>query len=128
MNPYSTENQPRLSTYLTGFLLALLLTLLAFGLASIGTDTSLETIRQGELPRWLSIACVSMLAVLQILVHLRYFLHLDLSSLHNLKTQVILFSLFIIFILVGGTLWIMYDLNAQMLPDAPQLRFNIVDK
>ena len=119
MKPNAFENRPQLAAYLTGFILALLLTLLAFGLASIGTGNFLQEMNLGEIPRWLSMAGVSMLAILQILVHLRYFLHLDLSSLDNLKVQAILFSLFIIFILVGGTLWILFDLNGRMSPDTP---------
>ncbi|MGR9114277.1 MAG: cytochrome C oxidase subunit IV family protein [Gammaproteobacteria bacterium] len=119
MNPLSSEYPPRLSTYLIGFILALLLTLLAFGLVSFGTDTSLEAIGRGEIPHWLGLAGISVLAVLQILVHLHYFLHLDLGSLHKLKGQAILFALLIILILVGGTLWILYDLNNQMLPGSP---------
>ena len=116
MKPYSSENHLRLATYLTGFILALLLTLLAFGLVSIGTGKTLPVLGDGEIPRWLTMASVSALAVLQMVVHLRYFLHLDLNSLRDLKGQAILFSLLIIFILVGGTLWILHDLNDQMLP------------
>ncbi|MGR8999850.1 MAG: cytochrome o ubiquinol oxidase subunit IV [Gammaproteobacteria bacterium] len=110
MKPYSSESQPELTAYLTGFILALLLTLMAFGLVGTGA---------GESPRWLTVTGVSILAVLQILVHLRYFLHLNLRSSQYLNVQVILFALFIIFIMVGGTLWIMQALNYQMLPVKP---------
>ena len=119
MKPYSAENPPRLATYLAGFMLALLLTLLAFGLVSIGTGNFLITINHGEMPHWLIVTGVSILAVLQILVHLHSFLHLKFNSLKYLNVQAILFALFIIFIMVGGTLWILHDLNYQMLPGTP---------
>ena len=49
MKPYSDENHPDLATYLTGFILALLLTLLAFGLVITGgADFSLGSI--GKVP------------------------------------------------------------------------------
>ncbi|MFH0342841.1 MAG: cytochrome o ubiquinol/quinol oxidase subunit IV [Chromatiales bacterium] len=48
---------------------------------------------------------------LQVLVHLRFFLHLDLTR-ENLLT--IMFAAIFIFIMVGGSLWIMFDLHQRM--------------
>lgn len=108
MNHYPDEAPPKLSGYLTGFTLALLLTLLAFSCVIIGS--------QAEIPRWQIITGISALALIQIGVHLHYFLHLEFSSGQKLRVITLLFSLFIIVIMVGGTLWIMHDLNVQMLP------------
>jgi cytochrome o ubiquinol oxidase operon protein cyoD len=131
MKPYSNENHPDLATYLTGFILALLLTLLAFGLVIIERGCSLGSIDKllgifpsgevitEEMPRWLIIGGVSVLAILQISVHLRYFLHLSFGSAQNWNLQAILFALFIIIIMVGGTLWIMNDLNGHMMLGSP---------
>lgn len=107
MKPYIAESPPTLSAYLTGFALALLLTLLAFGLVSL---------MAGKIPLWLIVAGVSCLAVLQILVHLRCFLHLKFDSLGYLNVQAVLFAVFIIAIMVGGTLWILHAMNYQMVP------------
>ena len=127
MKPISGENYPDLATYLTGFVFALLLTLLAFGLVIVGRGYSLEPIDKvlgifsygevitGKMPRHLIIVGVIVLAILQISVHLRYFLHLSFGSPQNWNLQAILFALFIIIIMVGGTLWIMNDLNGHML-------------
>ncbi|MGR9054040.1 MAG: cytochrome o ubiquinol oxidase subunit IV [Gammaproteobacteria bacterium] len=110
MNVYP-EHPPKLSGYLIGFVLALLLTLTAFGLVIAGTEPLLaEGISRGTV-----VIAVSLLAVLQILVHLHYFLHLSFG-IGNLKIVALLFTLFIIAVMVGGTLWIMYDLNYRMLP------------
>ena len=127
MKPISGESYSDLATYLTGFVFALLLTLLAFGLVIVGRGGSLGSIDKvldifryvevitGKMPRHLIIVGVIVLAILQILVHLRYFLHLGFGSPQNWNLLAILFALFIIIIMVGGTLWIMNDLNGQML-------------
>jgi cytochrome o ubiquinol oxidase operon protein cyoD len=127
MKPISGENHPNTATYLTGFVLAVLLTLLAFGLVIVGRGCSLEPIDKvlgifsyGEviiekMPHHLIIVGVIVLAILQISVHLRYFLHLSFGSPQNWNLLAILFALFIIIIMVGGTLWIMNDLNGHMM-------------
>jgi cytochrome o ubiquinol oxidase operon protein cyoD len=131
MKPSSDENYPDIATYLTGFILALLLTLLAFGLVIVERGFSLESIDNllgifpygeviiGKMPRRLIIGGVIVLAILQISVHLRYFLHLSFGSPQNWNLQAILFALFIIIIMVGGTLWIMNDLNGHMMLGSP---------
>lgn len=132
MKPSSDENHPDLATYLTGFILALLMTLLAFGLVIVERGCSLGSIDKllgispycevitGEMPRQLIIGSVIVLAILQISVHLRYFLHLSFGSPQNWNLQAILFALFIIIIMVGGTLWIMNDLNGHMMLGSPR--------
>lgn len=107
MNHCPEEAPPKLTGYLTGFTLALLLTLLAFGCVILGS--------QAEIPRWQIISGVSALALVQILVHLHYFLHLGFGAGQKLRVIALLFSLLIVVIMVGGTLWIMHDLNAQMI-------------
>lgn len=127
MNASTSARQPNHAGYLKGFLLALLLTWLAFMLASCASGDlkmsgmvlgmlpgATETI-QG-LPQWMIVSIIFGLAFLQMLVHIRYFLHLNLSLQQRMNVGFILFSLFIIFIVVCGTLWIMRDLNQQMLP------------
>ena len=127
MKPISGESYSDLATYLTGFVFALLLTLLAFGLVIVGKGGSLGSIDKaldifpyvevitGKMPRHLIIVGVIVLAILQILVHLHYFFHLSFGSPQNWNLLAILFALFIIIIMVGGSLWIMNDLNGQML-------------
>jgi cytochrome o ubiquinol oxidase operon protein cyoD len=126
MKPSSTENHPNMATYLSGFILALLLTVLAFGLVGVEAGVCLksiciapgklpfgeETIR--KIPHVFIVSGIFVLAVLQIWVHLRYFLHLSFTSRGRWNTLAILFTLLIIIFMVGGTLWIMHDLSDQM--------------
>lgn len=126
MKPSSAENHPNMATYLRGFILALLLTALAFGLVGVEAGVCLESIcivpgkfPFGEetirkIPHGFIVSGIFVLAVLQIVVHLRYFLHLGFTSRGRLNTLAILFTQLIIIFMVGGTLWIMHDLSDQM--------------
>ena len=67
------------------------------------------------MPRWISIAGIFGAAVAQILVHLHYFLHLDTSSAARWNVLALLFTLLIMFLFVGATLWIMSDLKYRMM-------------
>lgn len=104
MNDANPGHAPTLSGYLTGFGLALVLTIIPFAL--VATE-------------WLSIGPTLMLvaaaAVAQILVHLYFFLHLDMSSEQRWNTVFAAFSALIMFILVGGTLWLFYSLHYRMM-------------
>lgn len=93
-----------LSSYLTGFILCVLLTLLAF--ASVQW-------------KWLSggplFAALSSLAIAQLIVQSLCFLRLNSSPEGRWNLFPFLFTALIISILVGGSLWIMYNLNYNML-------------
>lgn len=128
MKAYSEESHSVRSTYLRGFFWALLLTLLAFALVMAKAGLSLapmdkvlvlfpdSTALIRGMPLWIITGGVIVLAVLQISVHLRYFLHLSFGSPLGWNLLATLFALFIIIIMVGGTLWIMNDLNSHMRP------------
>ncbi len=106
MNAFRDHSPPTLSAYLIGFVLALLLTVLAFGL-----------VNSASLSRDLTAAAIAALALMQIMVHLHYFLHLSFDPRRNPIFAALLFALLIIFIMVGGSIWIMHDLDSQMSPD-----------
>jgi len=91
-------------SYATGFILSIVLTVIAFGL-----------VMGGVLPRSAVLLGIIGAAVVQILVHLHYFLHLDTSSSARWNVLALLFTLFIMILFVGGTIWIMYNLNYRMM-------------
>ncbi|MFC0337171.1 cytochrome o ubiquinol oxidase operon protein cyoD [Kushneria avicenniae] len=93
-------------SYLWGFGLALVLTLIPFAMLAF---TAVE-----RMTLWLTIgAC----ALIQVVVHLRFFLHITLDRSKREDLLLILFTVLILIILCGGTLWILFDLYQRMLPD-----------
>lgn len=93
-----------LNSYLTGFVLSLVLTAIPFVLVMSGT-----------LSYPLTLAGIFSAGIVQILVHLHYFLHLDTSSAARWNVLALIFTLVIMALFVGGTIWIMYDLYYRMM-------------
>lgn len=94
-----------LPAYLIGFLLSLILTLIAFGLVEtrLLQGTALYT-------------SLILLAFIQFLVQSVCFLRLNCSSVAGRWNLFpFLFALFIIAIFIGGSMWIMYNLNWNMM-------------
>lgn len=91
-------------TYTIGFILSLILTLAAFG-----------PVMTGGMSRPAVLTTIFSAALLQILVHLRYFLHLDSSSASRWNLLALIFTVMIIVLFVGGSLWIMWHLNYRMM-------------
>ena len=100
------ERGATLRSYLTGFALAIVLTVIPFGLVVTG----------GALPRSLIVSGIFLAAIAQVLVHLYYFLHLNGSAGERWNLPVILFTTLILVILAGGTVWIMVNLHRHMMP------------
>ena len=92
-------------SYLIGFVLAVLLTVIPFGL-----------VMGHVLPAASVIPVVVALGVVQIVVHLVFFLHMNTSSGHLWNNAAFVFTLIIVGILLLGSLWIMYHLNMNMMP------------
>ena len=93
-----------LRSYLTGFILSLILTAIPFSL-----------VMSGAWPPQAALAGIFIAGVLQILVHLHYFLHLNSSSAARWNVAALVFTILIMILFVGGTLWIMYTLNYRMM-------------
>ncbi|MBP6115504.1 MAG: cytochrome o ubiquinol oxidase subunit IV [Neisseriaceae bacterium] len=105
MTPSSpTEHGGSVKSYLIGLVLCLLLTGLSFYLAMTATGAS---------GPGLLLAIVG-LALVQIIIQLVYFLHMFERG-QEWTIFSMLFTLLILFIVVGGSLWIMRDLNANMM-------------
>lgn len=90
--------------YMIGFVLSIILTAIPFWLVMDGS-ASHSTI----------LTVVLVCAVVQVLVHLRYFLHLDTKTEDGWNMVAIVFSAIIILIVVVGSIWIMWNLNYNMM-------------
>lgn len=91
-------------SYLIGFILSIILTVIPFGMVMTGSATG------GAL-----LAVVLGCAVVQILVHLVYFLHLNTSSEQSWNLVAIVFTALIIAIVVVGSIWIMWNTHHNMM-------------
>ncbi len=86
-------------TYITGFTLSIALTLAAFWLVS--QDFSHEA----------AVAVLVALAVAQLFVQLICFLHIGQGGRPRWNLITFIFTAFIVVVLVGGTIWVMYHLE-----------------
>jgi len=93
-----------LKSYLTGFVLSVVLTAVAFG-----------AVMSEALSPGVTIVTIFTAAVLQILVHLYYFLHLNSSSEARWNILAMIFTVLIMALFVGGSIWIMHNLNIRMM-------------
>lgn len=95
-----------LKEYLTGFVLAALLTIVPFWLV-------MEDVLPSKL---LTVAIILVFAVAQMLVHIVYFLHLNTSSQGGWNMLAAIFTVVLVIITISGSLWVMYNLNDNMMP------------
>jgi cytochrome o ubiquinol oxidase operon protein cyoD len=100
------EHPGSLKEYLTGFVLAAILTAVPFFLVMdhIFSRTSA------------TVATILVLAVVQMLVHMVYFLHMNTKSEGGWTLLALLFTLMLVVIAISGSLWVMYHLNENMMP------------
>ena len=95
----------RLIGYLVGLGLAVLLTATSFFIA--GTDL----VWQPSIP-----VAIIVLAIAQMGVHLVFFLHITTGPDNANNVLALAFGLLIVFLVIAGSLWIMANLNHNMMP------------
>ena len=98
------EYRGELRGYVLGIVLALLLSVIPFALVGLHA-----------MMRFRVLVAVAACAVVQVVVHFRLFLHIDLSRQKRDDLQLILFSTLIVVLMVGGTIWIIMNEHAKML-------------
>ncbi len=96
---------PRLLGYVVGLGLAILLTATSFFVT--GTDL----VWQPSIP-----VAIIVLAIGQMGVHLVFFLHITTGADNTNNILALGFGLLIVFLVIGGSLWIMANLNQNMMP------------
>jgi len=95
----------RVIGYLVGLGLAILLTATSFFIA--GTDL----VWQPSIP-----VAIIVLAIAQMGVHLVFFLHITTGADNTNNVLALAFGLLIVILVIGGSLWIMANLNHNMMP------------
>ncbi|CDZ70569.1 Cytochrome o ubiquinol oxidase subunit IV [Neorhizobium galegae bv. orientalis] len=104
-----------LRSYLIGFSLSVILTAIPFWLVMSGAiDSKLFTA-----------FLVMGLGVIQIVVHMVYFLHMNPRSEGGWTMMALLFTLVLVGITLAGSLWVMHHLNTNMMPMSPEMMKNM---
>ena len=91
---------------MTGFVLSVILTAIPFSLVMgdvLGNDRITGIVIMG-------------FAVVQIVVHMIYFLHMNTKSEGGWTILALIFTLTLVIITLAGSLWVMYHLNTNMMP------------
>ncbi|MES2027887.1 MAG: cytochrome o ubiquinol oxidase subunit IV [Pseudomonadota bacterium] len=95
-----------MKSYLIGFFLSVVLTAIPFWLVMTNAIES---------KNW-TIAIVVAFAVVQIVVHMVYFLHMNTTSDAGWTMMALIFTIIVVVIALSGSLWVMYHLNVNMMP------------
>lgn len=92
--------------YVIGFVLSVILTAIPFGLVMSGVIAD---------ARVTAGICMAF-ALVQIVVHMIYFLHMSPKSENGWTLMALIFTVIIVAICLAGSLWVMYHMNANMMP------------
>lgn len=98
------------SGYMIGFLASVFLTAIPFWLVMGGVFESKAT----------TSLIILAFAAVQIVVHMVYFLHMNFHSEGGWNMLSLLFTAVLLFITLFGSLWVMYNMNVNMMPGMMQ--------
>ena len=95
-----------MGSYMIGFGLSVLLTAIPFWLVMNQTFANPQV----------TAFVIMGFAVVQIIVHMIYFLHMNTRSEGGWSMMALLFTLVLVVITLSGSMWVMYHLNNNMMP------------
>jgi len=101
-----------LKGYLIGFVLSVILTAIPFWLVMTGAIDNKQA----------TAIVVMAFAAVQIVVHMVFFLHMNTASEGGWSMLALIFTLILVVIVLTGSLWVMYHLNANMMPGLHDMR------
>ncbi|MBP2448752.1 cytochrome o ubiquinol oxidase subunit IV [Rhizobium leguminosarum] len=102
-------------SYMTGFVLSVILTAIPFWLVMAGVFDSPAV----------TAVLVMGLAAIQIVVHMVFFLHMNPRSEGGWTMMALIFTIIIVAIALSGSLWVMHHLNSNMMPMSPEMMKNM---
>ena len=91
--------------YVKGFILAVILTAIPFYLVMNNIITDRTT----------AVAVLGLFAVIQVLVHMVYFLHMNGKIQGGWTMLSTIFTVIFLAIAISGTLWVMFHMNTNMM-------------
>jgi len=104
-----------LKSYTTGFILSVILPAIPFWLV-MGDVFDNKAVTG---------ALVMIFGVIQIVVHMIYFLHMNTKSEGGWTAMALIFTIVIVVIALSGSLWVMHHLNANMMVMSPEMMKNM---
>ncbi len=109
-DPHEIDESPYHGSYrgyTIGFLLSVILTAIPFWLVMADVI---------DHPVWNSVILMGF-AVVQMIVHMVYFLHMNGKAEGGWNALALGFTLIIVVIAISGSIWVMHHLNTNMMPD-----------
>ncbi|MFC5067932.1 cytochrome o ubiquinol oxidase subunit IV [Flaviflagellibacter deserti] len=100
------QSHGTLKSYLIGFSLSVVLTAIPFWLVMTGALGDQQA----------TALTIMGFAFAQIIVHMVFFLHMNAKSEGGWTMMALIFTLVLVVIALSGSLWVMYHLNANMMP------------
>lgn len=100
------EHQGSLRGYLTGFVLAAILTVIPFWLVMGDVIGNFK----------LAVFAILALAVIQIVVHMVFFLHVNVHSEGGWNLMGLIFTITLVVIVLGASIWSMFNQDNLMMP------------
>jgi cytochrome o ubiquinol oxidase operon protein cyoD len=101
---HSEENHGSFGSYTIGFVLSVILTAAAFGVVLKGALTGTQ-----------AIYAIAGLGLVQIIVHVIFFLHMNGSSSQRWNLTAFAYTVLTAVIVIGGTLWVMHNVSMNMM-------------
>lgn len=105
---HSGASHGTMRDYVTGFVLSIILTAIPFWIVMTGAIESAG----------MTALVILLIGAVQIVVHMVYFLHMNARSEQGWTLLALIFTLVMVVITLTGSLWIMFHLNANMMPGA----------
>jgi cytochrome o ubiquinol oxidase operon protein cyoD len=102
-----TEIATGFRSYLLGFALSVLLTVISFALPAS------NLVWAPGIP-----VALIVFAIAQMGVHLVFFLHITTAPDNTNNAMALAFGVLIVVLVIGGSLWIMANMNRNMMPEA----------
>ncbi len=100
----------KFKSYLIGFILSVFLTLFSYILVVRKVFSADKTI-----------LIIVITAIVQFSLQLIFFLHINKKAKKSWQLSALIFMIIVVFILVFGSIWIMYNLNRRMMPTNAQV-------
>ncbi|KQM64991.1 hypothetical protein ASE75_08000 [Sphingomonas sp. Leaf17] len=96
--------------YVIGFVLSVILTAIPFWL-----------VMTNPLSQQTTALIIMAFAIVQIVVHMIYFLHMNGKNEGGWSMMALLFTIVVVVIALSGSLWVMYHMNTNMMPAAAEM-------